>query len=549
MPRSSRVKASGLPSLPWRPGEVVVHDLFVGDAQFVRCWTRVGEPGRQPHEFYWETYWGALRAGETVTTAAVLHTDADSRPTAYEVWSDRLPLRTVRFEGPVAMVELTDGSTHQVAGPGAADLVLQTNAVGQLALYAASLPSSETEVVTVFFSPEALAFQTLVTTRLARGPDGTTWSTTLGAELVCDHDGRLVKMEVPTQRSQALPVEDNFPDVDRHSLRRPKLCYTPPQELAVEVHDATFERPRGRVGAAVSRPRAGGDAQALPGVLFLQGSGRHDRHGMAPGLDTGIHELVDRLSERGFIALRYDSPGTGTTPYGEIVEAGLDALVDVAEGALTALERHPSVRKGCAVVGHSLGALVALLLAERVGAERVRALALLAPPGRTLDHLMLDQTDRESRRLHLPEEQARRRHDDLRAVFEHVRTEELSESRQALVLGMPHRLLGDLLTTDPAALLLRVAVPVLICQGGKDIQVSATTDTRLLADATDRAGVDVDVRFFPDLDHLFMIEPGTSSPQRYFVRRPIGDALIAALDGWLHRHIAGDNGSQHHVMS
>ena len=468
--------------------------------------------------------------------AAVLHTDAASRPTAYEVWSDRLPLQRVRFEGPVAIVELTDGSTHQVAGPGPADAVLQTNAVGQLALYAASLPSSGTEVVTVFFSPEALAFQSLVATRLERSPDGTTWSTTLGAELVCDHDGRLVKMEVPAQQSRALPVEDNFPDVDRDSLRRPKLRYTPPQELAVEVDDDTFDGPRGPVGAAVSRPRAGGDPQALPGVLFLQGSGRHDRHGMAPGLDTGIHELVDRLSERGFIALRYDSPGMGTTPYGEIVDVALDAMVDVAEAALATLERHSSVRKGCAVVGHSLGALVALRLAERVGTERVRVLALLAPPGRTLDDLILDQTDRESRRLQLPEEQARQRHDDLRAVLERVRSEEPSESRQALVLGMPHRLLGDLLTTDPAALLRRVAVPVLICQGGKDIQVSATTDTRLLVDATARGGVDIDVRLFPDLDHLFMVEPGTSSPQRYFVRRPIGDALIATLDGWLHRH-------------
>lgn len=530
------------PSLPWCPGEVVVHDLFVRDARFVRCWTRVGEPGRTPHEFYWETYWGALRGGETVATAALLHTDADSTPTTYEVWSDRLPLRTVRFDGRVAVVELTDGSTHQVAGPRPADVVLQTNAVGQLALYAASLPSNSTEVVTVFFSPEALAFQRLVATRLACGPDGTTWSTSLGAELVCDHDGRLVNMEVTSQHSRGYPVEDDFPDVDRDRLRRPRLRYTPPPQLAVEVHDDTFEGPQGPVGAAVSRPRAGGvDPQVLPGVLFLQGSGRHDRHGMAPRLDTGIHELVDRLSERGFVALRYDSPGTGTTPYGEIRGAGLDAIVDVAEAALTALESHPAVRKGCAVVGHSLGALVALRLAERVGVERVCALALLAPPGRTLDHVMLDQTDRESRRLELPEEQARRRHDDLRALFERVRSEAPSERRPALVLGMAHRLLGDLLTADPAALLSRVAVPVLICQGGKDIQVSATADTLLLTEAAARAGGDVEVRLFPHLDHLFMVEPGTSSSQRYFVRRPIGDALIASLDEWLHRHFGEDD--------
>lgn len=345
------------PSLPWAPGEVIVYDLFVRDARFVRSWTRVGEPGGAPHEFYWETYWGALGGGETVPTAALLHTDANHTPTVYEVWSDRLPVRTVRFEGPTAVVELTDGSTHHVVGPGCGDIVLQSNAIGQLALYAASLLGTETEVATVFFSPEALTFQTVVATRGARGPDGTTWSTSLGAELICDHDGRLVRMEATSQQSRAEPVQADFPEIDREELRRPRLRYTVPEELAVEVCDTTFDSPHGPVGAAVSRPRDGGNnPNALPGLLLIQGSGRHDRHGMAPGLDTGTHELVDRLSERGFITLRYDSPGAGTTPYGKVLDGGLEAIVDVAEAALASLESHPSVRDGCAIVGHSRAA-------------------------------------------------------------------------------------------------------------------------------------------------------------------------------------------------
>jgi len=517
---------------------MVVHDLFLKEIRFVRCWTRVGEPGGAPHEFFWETYWDALGGGETVATAALLHTDTNRRPTAYEVWSDRLPVRTVRFEGSTALVELTDGSTHEVVGPQPADVVLQSNVVGQLALYAAALPSDQADVATVFFSPEALAFQTLTATRLDRGTDATRWSTSLGAEFVCDADGRLVRMDVPAQQTRAHPVQAPFPDIDREELRRPKLSYRPPDELAVEVCDITVDSPHGRVGAAVSMPRNGaGDPRVFPGILFLQGSGRHDRHGMAPGLDTGIHELADRLSERGFVTLRHDSPGAGTSPYGQVLDARLDTIVDVAEAALASLETHPSVRKGCAVVGHSLGALVAMLLAERVGPERVRALCLLAPAGRTLDHLMLDQTDRESRRLELPDEQIRRRHDSVWALLERVRSEATSQRPEGLVLGMPLRLLGDLLSTDPAALLARVAVPVLICQGGKDIQVSAATDTLLLAEAAGRSGADVEVRLFPDLDHLFMVEPGTSSPQRYFLRRPIGDGLLASLDEWLHRHL------------
>ncbi len=35
-----------------------------------------------------------------------------------------------------------------------------------------------------------------------------------------------------------------------------------------------------------------------------------------------------------------------------------------------------------------------------------------------------------------------------------------------------------------------------------------------------------------------MVEPGTSSPERYFTRRPIGDELIAALEEWLHRQLS-----------
>jgi hypothetical protein len=108
-----------------------------------------------------------------------------------------------------------------------------------------------------------------------------------------------------------------------------------------------------------------------------------------------------------------------------------------------------------------------------------RGLVLMAPAGRTLDRILLKQTRRESRRLALPAVAARLRHQrlvtQLRALRAPKRRAEPAPAAAA-VTGLSAEGLSLLLREDPLATVRAGRAPLLICQGGKDIQVSLLRD-------------------------------------------------------------------------
>ncbi|MGL4521307.1 MAG: alpha/beta hydrolase, partial [Bacilli bacterium] len=104
-----------------------------------------------------------------------------------------------------------------------------------------------------------------------------------------------------------------------------------------------------------------------PAILLLNGSGPADRDGNIPKhkLHLNIYAYLDNFfSSLGFITLRYDKRGTGTSE-GELQTAGMYDLVNDAERALQFLQQQPEVDADkIIVVGHSEGAILAPLLAQ-----------------------------------------------------------------------------------------------------------------------------------------------------------------------------------------
>jgi uncharacterized protein len=257
---------------------------------------------------------------------------------------------------------------------------------------------------------------------------------------------------------------------------------------------------------------------------------------MAPGIDIGTHHIADYLSNHGFVVLRYDSRGSGDTKYGSLMDADYETLVADARAALKALLRRPEVtRREMFIVGHSLGALTAMRLV--VDAERlpIKGLVMLSPPGRLFGEILVDQALRESRRLNFSPEQVDARRKNMEESLSRLRASSPDDSQESAsgVASISTKLLRELLDINPVELFVKVNVPILICQGGKDIQVSIEKDTLRLVEVAGRASMDAEVRIFPDLDHLFKVEPGTSLPDRYYVERPIGPAFLRSVLSWL----------------
>ena len=222
------------------------------------------------------------------------------------------------------------------------------------------------------------------------------------------------------------------------------------------------------------------------------------------------------------------APGQST---GDFRRVTLDTLARDARAALAALRREPAVDPArLAIVGHSEGAIVAPMVAARTSG--VRALALMAPPGRPLDAIIIDQEQASMRRFGLSQAEIDANVAELRATYEAVRAGKrlpaslspaerrgIAESATWLRSHFRHAPLAE------AAALSRI--PVLVTAGGRDVQIS-TADAELTRDAFLKGGNKlVAYKIYPELNHLFAVSK-SGSVADYF--DPLAEVDRAFLD-------------------
>lgn len=213
-------------------------------------------------------------------------------------------------------------------------------------------------------------------------------------------------------------------------------------------------------------------------VLFLPGSGPTDRDGNSrnAGLTTNTtRQLAAALAAAGIPSLRFDKRGIGESAAAMVAEDQLTFDTSVKDALLwhAFLSRQPGVR--CvAMVGHSEGALIALLAAQRAP---VCGLVSLAGPGRNMADLLKEQLAAQPLPNALREQAAL-------AIDELVAGRRVpSPPPQLLALLRPsvQPYLISVLPIDPAAELRNLKIPVLIVQGDTDLQVATADAQRLKA--------------------------------------------------------------------
>jgi len=130
-----------------------------------------------------------------------------------------------------------------------------------------------------------------------------------------------------------------------------------------------------------------------PVVLIVAGSGPTDRNGNSvAGVSANSYKiLAESLAAHGFASLRYDKRGVGASSGAMKPEEQLrfDDYVADAEAWIDTLARDPRFSR-VAVIGHSEGALIAALAAERTGAK-VAGVVSLAGAGRRANVILAEQ--------------------------------------------------------------------------------------------------------------------------------------------------------------
>jgi predicted acyl esterase len=271
------------------------------------------------------------------------------------------------------------------------------------------------------------------------------------------------------------------------------------------------------------------ESQPSPAVLILSGSGPLDRDSNMRGQTLNVgNAIADALASRGIASFRYDKRGTGSSE-GSYLETCFDTETSDAADTLAWLAARPEVdAHRVAVVGHSVGATIAMRLAS--GNDDVAAAVLLAGaalPGEDVMHW-------QSERIATSFTGLARLGSGLFLRSQKRALRRLRDSREDVVRIMrrptPARWMREYMSYDPTADLRAIRCPVLAITGMHDVQVDAWD--------VERIGKLVRGPFTgmtpPMLTHVLRTHPhpGLAS-YRAQLKRPVDAKLLATVSTWL----------------
>ena len=217
-----------------------------------------------------------------------------------------------------------------------------------------------------------------------------------------------------------------------------------------------------------------GVTHAVPVVVIIAGSGPTDRNGNSVmGIRPNSYaQLAWRLAERGIATLRYDKRGLpGTQGTFDITKMTLDDFAADARAAAESLA-HDARFSRVLLLGHSEGSALALIAARR--GPPVAGVISVSGLGRPLGVVIREQLGRQFDSATIV------RYDT--AMAQYLRGEQPKDVPPQLApLFVPINLtfMRSLAAFDPPAALRGVRQPVLIVQGGRDLQVTTADAERL----------------------------------------------------------------------
>ena len=242
-------------------------------------------------------------------------------------------------------------------------------------------------------------------------------------------------------------------------------------ESAYTIHSTGLELP-----GTLTVPRS--TRKPVPVVVILAGSGPTDRNGNSlMGIRPNSYaQLAWRLAERGIASLRYDKRGVfGVKGTFDLSTLTLEDYAADARAAADALAHDVRFSK-VVLLGHSEGSAHALLAARGGGGPPVAGVISVSGLGRPLTVVLREQLTRQFDSATLV------RYDT--AMSQYLRGEtpkDVPPQLGMLFVPINQTFMRSLASFDPPAAVRAVRQPMLIVQGGRDLQVRVADAERLHA--------------------------------------------------------------------
>lgn len=266
----------------------------------------------------------------------------------------------------------------------------------------------------------------------------------------------------------------------------------------------------------------------VPGVVLVHGSGPNDMDETI-GPNKVFRDVAWGLASRGVAVLRYDKRTYACDV--DVADVTLDEKVtDDALTALSVLREPDRVDPDrTAVVGHSLGGMVAPRIASRDG--ELAGVAMLAANARPLPDLVVEQVEYLVNLDGTVTDAERAQIQSVREAVERIRSLDIDDGEVVLDLG-GRPFWAALAEYDQVATAESLDIPLAVHQGARDYQVSSERDFEAWRDALgDREAVTFDS--YDDLNHLFMAGEGQSNPNEYFQADNVDRRVVENLAAWI----------------
>jgi len=353
----------------------------------------------------------------------------------------------------------------------------------------------------------------------------------------------------------------NFPldfkrvtDASELKLRRPQK---PAKPYPYDETEVSYENTQDKIklAATLTVPRGAGP---FPAVVLITGSGQQDRDEAIMGHQPFL-VLADYLTRRGIAVLRADDRGVGGTSPG----SPNDTTENVAGDALAGVEflktRKEINPKQIGLIGHSEGGMAAPMVASK--SADVAFIVLMAGPGIVGGKLLtmqvgliaaaecdkqVEQSVAESQKLFEIAVQetdpavARKKLAD--AAIKRAEAAKKRLEAQLAAAEPQNQLFTSpwfryFLTYDPRPTLMKVRVPVLALNGGKDLQVPPKEDLDGIESALKEAGNrDYKIVLLPGLNHLFQTTATGAVSEYGQIEETIAPAALQTMGDWILAH-------------
>ena len=220
----------------------------------------------------------------------------------------------------------------------------------------------------------------------------------------------------------------------------------------------------------------------IPMALFIAGSGPTDRDGntsLIPGKNDALKLLAQALAHHGIASLRYDKRGIAASAAAGYDESRLrfDTYIDDATSWGEKLQKDPRF-SSLVVIGHSEGALIGAVAAQRIPADGVVS---LAGAGRPAPDIILAQ---------LRPKLSQGAMTDVEGLIAKLKAGETTRMAPPGLAGLFRPSLQPYLVSwfkyDPVQEVRKLQIPLLIMQGTTDTQTTVE-DAKRLADANPKA--------------------------------------------------------------